>query len=335
MNLETQLQWKLNIKRWGGQLGFLSIGFTTAESIEGLSSMLQARIDQGMVTPFEETEIQRRIAPRAVWHPCQTVVALADPLPFSLPPHEREGILARSAVGADYHHILQQKVKDLIDIMKSNNWPGNSKVQVDTGPLNERAFAVRAGVGWIGRNQQLIVPDYGSFVALALLLLDQELPPDTPLKSDQCGTCQKCHQACPAQVIGREPFMANCCISYLTQSKEVLTPEESSQLGSRIFGCDTCQEACPHNQKRIEKELVTPSLLRRGVNCLETLNITKAEFQQRFRGTAAGWRGKGVLQRNAFLAMRNVQDDRGQLWLAHRKNEKSVPPSIIPYMREQ
>jgi len=329
--LDKQLQWKNNIKKWASQLGFVSIGFTKADMIDDLAPMVQARIDQGLATPFEDTEIQRRLDPRAVWRLCQTVVVLAYPLPSSLPPQKGEGVLARSAVGGDYHHVLDQKIKALVGTMISNNWQGNFDFQVDTGPLIERGFAVRAGIGWIGRNQQLIIPNYGSFVTLAILLLDQTFPPDAALKAGQCGACQKCLHACPAQIIGQEPFAAKRCISYLTQSKEVLTAEERGQLGTQIFGCDVCQEVCPHNQKRMMEEQVFPTSLRRGVDLLETLNLTKGVFQQRFRATAAGWRGKGVLQRNAFLAMRNVQDDRFESWLAKREKDRSLPPIIIPY----
>lgn len=333
MKLDQQLQWKTNIKQWGHELGFVSTGFTTGEPLKGLTSMMQARINQGVATPFEETEIQRRIEPRAVWPFCQTVVVLAYPIPYSLPPQDDEGVLARSAVGPDYHHVVIQKLKELADIMIGNDWPGNFSFQVDTGPLIERAFAVRAGIGWIGHNQHLIIPGCGSFVTLALLLLDQEIPSDAPLKSDQCGVCQKCFQACPAQIIGQEPFAAKRCISYLTQSKDVLTPEERSQLGMRIFGCDTCQEICPHNRKRIQQEQESLFPLLRGVDLLDILNITKGEFQQCFRSTAAGWRGKGVLQRNAFLAMRNVKDDRCRQWLTDREKDNSVPTMILPYLK--
>ena len=312
MDVDEQMQWKTNIKRWGKELGFVSIGFTTAQPIDGLAQLLQTRFEQGLATPFEVKVVEQRINPQAVWQRCQTVVALAYPLPYSSFPQEGEGVLARSAVGEDYHHFMTHKINRLVEIMTINDWPGTSRQQVDTGPLVERAFAIRAGIGWIGRNQQLIIPGYGSFVALALLLLDQEIEPDFPFIIDQCGICQRCVQACPAQILGKDLFAAKHCVSYLTQSKEVLTPEECERLGLRIFGCDTCQEACPHNRKRIEEEHASssPALLRRGADLMETLNLTKGEFQQRFKVTAAGWRGKGILQRNACIALRNLQDGR-------------------------
>ena len=331
MDFLEQMQWKTNIKRWGQELGFVSIGFTSAEPIDSLAPLLQARFDQGLATPFEVKEIELRINPQEVWQHCQSVVALAYPLPYSSFPQEGEGVIARSAVGEDYHHFLAQKLNCLVEIMAINDWPGTSRWQVDTGPLVERAFAIRAGIGWNGRNQHLIIPGCGSFVVLALLLLDQEIEPDHPPIPDQCGTCQRCVQACPAQILGKDPFAAKHCVSYLTQSKEVLTPEECKRLGLRIFGCDTCQEACPHNKKRIEEEQASSSSLQRGVDLLETLNLTKEEFQRRFKATAAGWRGKGILQRNAFLAIGNLQDGRCKLWLAEREKDKLVPPIITPY----
>ncbi|HZK84513.1 MAG TPA: tRNA epoxyqueuosine(34) reductase QueG, partial [Desulfosporosinus sp.] len=253
MDVNDQIQWKTNIKKWGYELGFVAIAFTSAELIEGLESQLQERFTQGFSTPFESKEGKSRIDPKAVWTSCQTVVALAYPLPYSSVAKEGEGVIARSAVGDDYHHFVNQKIDCLVEIMTIHEWSGTTRRQVDTGPLVERAFALRAGIGWIGRNQQLIVPGYGSFVTLALLLLDQDIQPDLPSMSNQCGTCQRCVQACPAQILGKDPFAAKHCVSYLTQSKELLTSEECERLGLRLFGCDTCQEVCPHNQKRMEE----------------------------------------------------------------------------------
>ncbi|MDR3599843.1 MAG: tRNA epoxyqueuosine(34) reductase QueG [Desulfosporosinus sp.] len=333
MEFAEQMWWKTNIIRWGSELGFVALGFTSAEAVEGLAQVLQTRSDQGLATPFEGQEIKQRIDPKAGWQECQTVIALAYPLPYTSSPQPDEGVIARSAVGEDYHRVLQQTINQLVDTILSNGWTGTLRFQVDTGPLIERAFAIRAGLGWVGRNQQLIIPEYGSFVALALLLLDQEIPPDRS-SLDQCGACQRCVEACPAHILGKEPFAAKHCVSYLTQSKEVLSQEECKRLGVQIFGCDTCQEVCPHNQKWLEVEDADLCLssFRRGVDLLETLNLSKGAFRQRFQATAAGWRGKGVLQRNAFLALRNIQDSRYRSWLEERNKDKSVPPIITPYL---
>lgn len=333
MDFAEQIRWKKNISKWSQESGFISIGFTSAQAVDGLAQVLEERAKLELATPFEHKEIEPRVDPRAVWQDCRTVMALAYPLPYTGAPQEGEGVIARSAVGEDYHRVLRQSVNQLMETMLTNGWTGTFRGQVDTGPLVERALAVRAGIGWIGRNQQLIIPDCGSFVALALLLLDQEIPADRPLL-DQCGTCQRCVEACPAHILGKEPFAAKQCVSYLTQSKELLSPEECKSLGLRVFGCDTCQEVCPHNRKRLEEEQAVSALfpLRQGVELLETLSLTKGEFRKRFQGTAAGWRGKGVLQRNAFLALQNVQDPRVKLWLAEHKQDNSVPPILSAYL---
>ncbi|WP_088189555.1 tRNA epoxyqueuosine(34) reductase QueG [Desulfosporosinus sp. FKA] len=333
MSLEEWQDWKKKLRKWALELGFIAVGFTTAQPIKGLNGLLQVRLEQGVSTPFESQIIQQRVDPKAVWQDCRGVVALGYELPLTVAPEKGEGILARSAIGEDYHRVINQKLKELAEIMAENHWPGAIRWQVDTGPLVERAFAVRAGLGWIGRNQQLIIPGYGSFVGLALLLLNHELPSDEMIL-DKCGSCRKCIQACPAQILGKEIFAAKRCYSYLTQSKEVLTPEERIGLGNRIFGCDTCQEACPHNQQRLQEEMqmVSAAGKKRGVDLVDTLNLTKGEFRERFLHTAAGWRGKGILQRNAFLALRNLQDPRLKSWLVDK--ERALPPILTPYLEE-
>ena len=337
MEWAEQNKWKLNIKKWGRELGFAAVGFTSAQPVAGLDGLLQDRFKQGVATPFEgaPTSVEQRVNPQNVWQQCQTVAALAYPLPLTLPPQKGEGVIARSAVGEDYHKFMHNKINILVDNMLSNGWIGQIKMQVDTGLLVERALALRAGIGWIGRNQQLIIPGQGSFTALGLLLLDQEIPEDQ-LLPNQCGDCQKCIQACPAQIIGRYPFAAKHCVSYLTQSKDILTPEECQSLGLRIFGCDTCQEVCPHNRQRLQEEQkLSSGSLCCGVDLLATLDLSKREFQAVFKNTAAGWRGKSILQRNAFLALRSLQDDRLQKWLAVRARDNNFPPVLVPYLPKQ
>ncbi|WP_019850321.1 tRNA epoxyqueuosine(34) reductase QueG [Desulfitobacterium sp. PCE1] len=336
--------WKERIRHLALESGFAAVGFTHAEPIEGLYEFLEERSAQGYHTSFEEKELRKRVDPKAIWPACETVVVLAYPLAYWSPPQRGEGVLARSAVGEDYHSQVRRALCRLADSLGEAGWRGeNPQTQVDTGPLNERALAARAGLGWIGKNQQLIVPGVGSFVALGLMLLDRALPPDEPLDG-QCGNCTRCIAVCPAQILGAMHFRANQCLSYLTQSKEPLTEQQRAALGNRIFGCDTCQEACPHNRLRLagEEEPIDLDKVkgdsqaelrkegRRGVDLWETLNLTKSQFNQQWRGTAAGWRGKGILQRNAYIALKNLQDLRLQSWEKDR-TEQDIPKLIQPY----
>lgn len=321
------------------------MGFTGAQPLLDLTQYLKGTEKEGCFTPFVEADITLRTDPQAVWAACKTVVVLAYPLPLTSKSQPNEGVLARSSVGEDYHHVLHSRLDKLLQKLREINWPSEQiQLQVDTGPLNERGFALRSGLGWAGRNQQLIVPGVGSFVALALVFLDQELPPDEPM-DNLCGTCQKCIQSCPAQVLGKEHFVATQCLSFLTQSKERLSDGQAKSLGQRLFGCDTCQEACPHNQGFLRREEEAQNkvqrqsynrtegvsysdeatCLRRGADLYEVLNLTKAQFNERFRWTAAGWRGKGILQRNAYRIMENLQDERRIAWLNENKDNQTLP----------
>lgn len=346
MNREEQLNWKAKIRQWAIEVGFSAIGFANSEPIEGLKKFLEERREAGFHTPFEEKDVLRRVDARLIWPSCKTVVVLAYPLPLTRNPQEREGVLSRSAVGEDYHSTVKKRCNELITSMENAGWRYEKpRIQIDTGPLNERAFALKAGIGWIGRNQQLIIPEVGSFVSLALLLLDQELGGDEPMQvgtvlalhqmpiGNQCGGCRKCVEACPAQILGKAEFAANQCLSYFTQSKEVLSKEQVTRLDKRLFGCDTCQEVCPHNQSWLRKEESSESTLTRGEDLWRVLNLTKGEFNKRFNSTAASWRGKGILQRNAYLALKLLEAPRLSEWEKERKKE-GIPPLIQPYVRE-
>lgn len=330
------LEWKEKIKKWARELGFVAAGFTSSEPEPRLEQAIKERMDHGCATSFEGLEADVRSNPKLVWPECQTVAAFAYPTPLSTPARPGEGIIARSAVGEDYHLVIRRRLEELVERVLAAGWAAaRPRIQVDNGLLSERSFAARAGVGWVGRNQLLIVPDHGSFINIGLVLLDQFIPPDAPIEN-RCGTCTSCIQACPVQILGGEHFPANKCLSYFTQTKEELTAGQAVSLGLRIYGCDTCQEVCPYNRKRVEEErslsrqpqdeVSAKAYVSQGVDLMDTLSLTKSEFNRRFRSTAAGWRGKGVLQRNAFMALRNSQDPRLEEWLANQ-DERDVPLS--------
>jgi epoxyqueuosine reductase len=334
LDLEGSYKWKESIREFAAQVGFAASGFTDAKPIEGLEALLEKRKEAGYYTSFEEKEWLLRVNPKAVWESCKTVVVLAYPLPYTGKPEENEGIFARSAVGEDYHRVVTRAIEELIARMVNAGWNySRPRFQVDTGSLNERAFAVRAGIGWVGRNQQLIIPQKGSFVSLALMLLDQKIPEDSPIEN-QCGACQKCIETCPAQIIGKNNFEANQCLSYLTQTKEVLSQEQVNRLGSRLFGCDTCQEACPHNYAWLQREAAEGSEIRRGADLWEVLELSKRDFNEKFKTTAAGWRGKGILQRNAYLALMKSEDPKLKSWEEAWKKDKHFTPIIKQYIKE-
>jgi len=128
--------WKLRIREWALDLGFAAVGFSRAVAPEGLSELLKKRLQQDLAVPWENKDIHLRTNPQAGWPECRTVIALAFPLPYSSPPRKGEGVIARFAVGEDYHYLLKKKIAELAGRMEESGWTGAWRWQVDTGPLN-------------------------------------------------------------------------------------------------------------------------------------------------------------------------------------------------------
>ena len=182
------------------------------------------------------------------------------------------GYIANYALNEDYHDIIKSRLREfLIQINAITNGNAQGKIYVDTGPVLEKAFAVKSGIGWMGKNSLIISPDAGSWLLLGVILLDTELEPDEPLE-DRCGECTGCIDACPTGAIVA-PYVVDArrCISYLLGELKGTIPEDmKSMIGNRIFGCDDCQWACPWNNVATvstepsfvpRKELTSPLLV--------------------------------------------------------------------------
>jgi epoxyqueuosine reductase len=232
--------------------------------------------------------------------------------PQSAIPNPQSGIVARYARFDDYHDVLGERLKTLAQFIHRVGGPDTRSLwYVDTGPVLERDFAQRAGLGFIGKHTNLISRRFGNWIFLAEVLTTLALEPDEPEKN-RCGTCTRCIAACPTQAI-LAPFTldARRCISYLTIELRGSIPLESRRaVGNRIFGCDDCLEACPWNRFAREGRLMTnharPEL--DTPDLVELLSLDEAGFQRRFAGTPL-WRVKrrGLL-RNVCVALGNVGD---------------------------
>ena len=237
-----------------------------------------------------------------------------------VPADPARGVIARYARGEDYHGTIEKRLRALHRwIEASVEDPVEGRVYVDTGPILERELAVRAGVGWFGKNTMLIHPKRGSYFFLGLLLLDLDLDADAPFQEDHCGTCRSCLDACPTgALLGRDasgaPVMdAPRCISYLTIEHRGPIPVELRPLmGNRVYGCDICQEVCPWNERfaepaeeeayRVRKGLDGPSL----VELADQLLVVDDEgFRELFRGSAIKRAKRAGLLRNVCVALGN------------------------------
>ncbi|HEX6251764.1 MAG TPA: tRNA epoxyqueuosine(34) reductase QueG [Gemmatimonadaceae bacterium] len=243
---------------------------------------------------------------------------------------EPPGPIARYARGDDYHDVMLAKLRELhrrIAERTGGAVPG--KPYVDTGPVLERELAQRAGLGWFGKNTNLINPGLGSFFFIGSLLLDLPLSPDAPFEEDRCGTCTRCLDECPTDAfVGPRVLDSRKCISYLTIELRGDIPEELRPLiGDRIYGCDICQDVCPWNV-RFSRDLAEPALTPRAENvtpdAAEILALTDDEFRARFRRSPIKRTKRRGLARNAAVVMGN-RDESGDSATLSRALEEPDP----------
>ncbi|MBU0668354.1 tRNA epoxyqueuosine(34) reductase QueG [Patescibacteria group bacterium] len=214
------------------------------------------------------------------------------------------GIVARYAYGRDYHKVMRKLLKEIAGFIG-----GRTRVCVDSAPLLEKAYAVAAGLGFIGKNTTLITPELGSWVLLGEIITDLELTYDKPV-AGTCGNCTRCLEACPTKaLIGPKKMDARRCISYLTiEHKGPIADDLKKGMGKRIFGCDICQEVCPYNL-RLPRELAFKGLKESKIaggelDLKEILEIgSDEEFLRRFAGSPLMRAGLEGMRRNAGIAM--------------------------------
>jgi epoxyqueuosine reductase len=230
---------------------------------------------------------------------------------------EPSGPVARYARGDDYHDVMDAKLRELHRCVERD--VGHAvlgKPYVDTGPLLERDLARRAGLGWFGKNTNLINLERGSFFFLGALVLDLALEVDAPFEADRCGTCTRCIEACPTQaIVAPRELDARRCISYLTiELREEIPVELREPIGELIYGCDICQDVCPWNVRFAralpEGSVFAPRAVLAGKDgrqlARELLAMTQEEFSASFRGSPMKRAKLQGLKRNAAVVLGNL-----------------------------
>lgn len=296
------------IKAKAIELGFQKIGIAPAAPLreEGrrLEEWLSRRFHGEM--RWMEREPEKRSDPNLLFPGAKSVIVAA--LNYYTP-HRHEdspakGKISRYAWGDDYHDVVGEKLRALLAYIKEILPEADGKVCVDTAPMMDKAWAVRAGLGWIGKHSNLITTEYGSWVFIGEILLDRELEYDTEAVPDHCGSCTACLEACPTGAIV-EPFTvdSNRCISYATI--ELRAPELPVQVAENLdgwlYGCDICQDVCPWNrfQQETNEGRFEPRTGNVAADIDEILDLSPETYAERFRRSAIKRAKLHGLQRNA------------------------------------
>jgi epoxyqueuosine reductase len=242
------------IKLKAKELGFDGVGFSKAGNIEGFAesfqNWLQAGFHAGM--DYMERNSEKRMNPAVLVPGAKSVISLIISYYPATKQSETIPQIAKYAYGTDYHWVLKEKMQQLWEFIKVLEPALDGRIFVDSAPVSDKLWAVKGGLGWIGKNSCLINKEFGSFVFIGELIISLELEYDEHYSSNFCGSCTKCIDACPTSAIVQPGIIdSNKCISYLTiENKADTVPQELAvNLGHRIFGCDTCQDVCPWNKK--------------------------------------------------------------------------------------
>ena len=323
------------LKQRAKELGFSAVGITTADPFVEAETAAATRTAQGLMNglswwsearahasadPRRATPDARSVIALAFAHPSdpQSLEAANSPSPLGEGPGRGStdgprGRIASYALGRDYHDVLLERMQPLVELLRSQGY--RAKTYVDHGWMLDRAAAARAGIGWLGKNTNLLVPGTGSYVLLAEIITSAELDPDEPLKKN-CGSCDACLRICPTGALVAPGVLDNRrCISYWTIEHRGVIPREMRPLiGDWIFGCDLCQEICPVNASA--RPPVPDDQAVRAFGPLidarprleELLTLDDDTFKARFRHSAVWRTRRAGLLRNACIALGNVAD---------------------------
>jgi epoxyqueuosine reductase len=307
MKMEISTNW---IVRQARAHGFHLAGVAAVETMdpEPLRRWLAAGYAAEMSFLHRHAPLRANIA--ALLPGALSVICVAVPYPGPSVDESCAATVAKYARCADYHDLIRVRLHALWQEIATINVDAKSRIFVDSGPLPERELARRAGLGWVGKHSCLIHPDYGSRFCLGEILTTLELQPTTAMP-EQCGACQACLDACPTGALISPGIVdARRCFSYLTIEHRGPIPRELRPfLGARLFGCDTCQDACPYN--RTLKQIASPLLPVADWSTLDPcvlLRLSPAEFKTRFRGAALARAKRRGLLRNACVVLGNRRD---------------------------
>ncbi|MDQ6781010.1 MAG: tRNA epoxyqueuosine(34) reductase QueG [Candidatus Eremiobacteraeota bacterium] len=311
---------KARIIEHAKSLGFDLVGVAPATPFLREQAIFKDRRDRGYLGQwrYDDATVERYCDPRATIAQARSIICTATSYLTADTPHDPNapglrGAVSSHAWGHDYHRTIHSRLLALAAHINQHHPEAASVACVDTGPLVDRAAAVRAGLGWFGKSGNVLTKQFGSYVLLGELITTLDLEPDRPLRT-HCGNCRDCIPACPTDAIGPDGAVdSRRCISDLTQLKRPIPREFRAAIGNRLWGCDSCQTSCPVNAQKSAggAEAFRPlEHIGTSMDLTAVLHMTKRQFREWFGPTSMAWRGKAVLQRNAAVALGNSRDER-------------------------
>ncbi|UOQ53211.1 tRNA epoxyqueuosine(34) reductase QueG [Hymenobacter cellulosivorans] len=300
-------QYTAFIKRRAAELGFMYCGISKAEFLEEEAPRLENWLNQQMngKMAYMANHFDKRLDPRLLVDGAKSVISLLlnyYPAPEDQQPADEDTLkISKYAYGRDYHFVIKDKLKELLHDMQQEIGEVGGRVFVDSAPVMDKVWAKKSGLGWVGKNSNLITPGVGSFYFIAELIVDVELDYDGPIK-DYCGTCTKCVDACPTDAI-TNPYVVDGskCISYFTiELKDQIPQEVAGKFGNWVFGCDICQDVCPWNRfaKPHQEPQFRPHAQLPHLKANDWQEITHELFSELFRQSAVKRTGYAGLTRN-------------------------------------
>jgi len=280
------------IKSESIRLGFDYCGILKADFLEEEAPLLENWLNNNMhgQMSYMQNYFDKRLDPRLLVPGAKSVVSLLlNYYPTEKPKDEKAPKISKYAFGEDYHFVIKEKLNLLLEFIKKNIGDVDGRVFVDSAPVMDKAWAKKGGLGWIGKNSNLINKNSGSFYFIAELIIDLELEEDGAIK-DYCGTCTRCMDACPTSAI-IAPYVVDGskCISYFTiELKENIPNEVKGKFDNWMFGCDICQDVCPWNRfsKPNKEKLFQANDELLGMSKNDWQELTEETFKRVFKNSA-------------------------------------------------
>ena len=307
------------IKQKAAELGFSACGITSAGRLSEQEQFLRNYLEKNYngTMNYMANHFDMRLDPSLLVPGARSIIVV---LMNYFPPRMQQGskapIVSKYAYGNDYHKVIKKKLKELFDYINSEIGICSGRYFTDSAPILERTWAVKAGLGWIGKNGLLLNKQLGSFFFIGELIIDMELQPDTPFEKEYCRSCTQCLNACPTKAFVA-PYVLDSrkCISYLTIELKKFIPESfHPHMMNRIYGCDICQDVCPWNQKAKPHNIeeLNPNQEMLNMNGQQWLQLSQEQFDKLFSKSAIKRAGFSKLKENISIVLPKAETHKEQ-----------------------